>query len=118
MKSKIPNKFLIILSLLIVSEIISLSVGYNSQYSVDVRGWWPFELFFTTVIFFIYGILFISIDEINPTSQTYTFLINLILACILTIHGILFYTAQINWLFCRIGSLSLSMDRYVDENTF
>jgi hypothetical protein len=109
------KKFFTIMTLLLVSAIIELIVGYYN--SSDIRGWWTLVLIVTVVTYWIYGSLFIIIDNINPTSQKYVIIYNSILSTIIAIESILYYTIDIDWLAINNGTKTLTLFESIIHNT-
>ena len=116
MRLKTIKEISIILCILILWESISLLIG--SHYSNDVSGWWPVVLFFMTIIYFAYSILFILINKINPKTIKYIVVYNSTLTISLLIFSILFYTLNINWLAVNNGEKTLTLYQSIILNDF
>ena len=108
------KKILIIVSILLVSQMLVLLVGI--QYSSDIRGWWPVALFFSTLLYIVYAGFFILIENKKPSSQKYIFILNSILAIILTILGTLYFIMPIDWVAINSGEATLTLFQEIIRN--
>ena len=90
------KKFITIFLFLMTVEVITTAIWYNR--SVDVRWWWPFALLFSSLLWLLYGGLFLLIEKIRPMSYTYAIVFNSLLAIVVLVVWIAYYFLKTDWL--------------------
>ena len=77
----------------------------------DVRGWWPFLVFFGTLLILAYTGIFFLIEKIRATSPRYIFLYSIFVTCTYIGYSMLssFTDDSIDWLAFNEGRVELSL---------
>lgn len=112
------KKFMMIFIPYLIIYIVYLIYEVTIANNVDVKGWWPLALIFTTLYQALVSIMYCVIDKLSPSSYQYTAVYGLLFAlpfAIIFLISEVFY--PINWYAVNMKEVELTTAQAMVESS-